>query len=120
MGRLPAHQNVWLQVPWYGWRTQHKYPFTARQKCTAQQGLQTLSAGARQPTCKHLTVRTHSMPVLTRSRAAALATAPLPAVFCCADPNPRCIHKRSFPRLIRKRSFLVPHHAWIQALCPPH
>eukprot|EP00961_Rhodomonas_salina_P095070 1278856-Rhodomonas_salina.1 len=36
------------------------------------------------------------MPVLTRSRAAALATAPQPAEFCCADPNPRRTRKRSF------------------------
>eukprot|EP00961_Rhodomonas_salina_P076803 1031008-Rhodomonas_salina.1 len=36
------------------------------------------------------------MQVLTRSRAAALATAPQPAVFFCADPNPRCTRKRSF------------------------
>eukprot|EP00961_Rhodomonas_salina_P265453 3588574-Rhodomonas_salina.1 len=36
------------------------------------------------------------MPVLTRSRTAALVTAPPPAAFCCADPNPRRIRKRSF------------------------
>eukprot|EP00961_Rhodomonas_salina_P009659 130625-Rhodomonas_salina.1 len=46
----------------YEWRTQHKYPFTARRQCKARQleGLRTLSESAgraRQPTCRNLTVR---------------------------------------------------------------